>query len=108
MPKRPGTHKPNRPVTRRHATRVPGSWRSGKTTAQRGYGGRWQRLRLRFLKRNPLCTRCQALGLVVEATVVDHIVPHEGDSARFWDESNWQALCKPCHDSWKKQQENRR
>jgi 5-methylcytosine-specific restriction protein A len=30
--------------------------------------------------------------------VVDHIVPHRGREQLFWDESNWQALCKPCHD----------
>lgn len=24
--------------------------------------------------------------------------PHRGDQKLFWDESNWQALCKPCHD----------
>jgi 5-methylcytosine-specific restriction protein A len=25
--------------------------------------------------------------------VVDHIRPHMGDPALFWDEGNWQALC---------------
>ncbi|MCT9125512.1 HNH endonuclease [Cupriavidus gilardii] len=30
--------------------------------------------------------------------MVDHIVPHKGDSKLFWSRSNWQALCKPCHD----------
>lgn len=33
------------------------------------------------------------------ATVVDHIIPHRGDQKLFWDRSNWQALCKSCHDS---------
>lgn len=33
-----------------------------------------------------------------KATVVDHIKPHRGDKILFWDESNWQALCKQCHD----------
>ena len=32
------------------------------------------------------------------ATVVDHVIPHRGDSHLMWDESNWQALCKSCHD----------
>ena len=31
-------------------------------------------------------------------TVVDHIVPHRGDARLFWDEDNWQPLCKSCHD----------
>lgn len=35
----------------------------------------------------------------MKAEVVDHIVPHRGDEKLFWDESNWQALCKRCHDS---------
>jgi 5-methylcytosine-specific restriction protein A len=28
---------------------------------------------------------------------VDHVVPHKGDSVKFWDESNHQALCTRCH-----------
>ncbi|WP_390622926.1 HNH endonuclease [Ralstonia syzygii] len=35
---------------------------------------------------------------MVPATVVDHIVPHKGDQHLFWRRSNWQALCKACHD----------
>ena len=34
----------------------------------------------------------------VTLTLVDHIVPHRGDQALFWDEQNWQPLCKSCHD----------
>jgi 5-methylcytosine-specific restriction protein A len=30
--------------------------------------------------------------------VVDHIIPHRGDQYLFWDQENWQALCKDCHD----------
>lgn len=32
------------------------------------------------------------------ATVVDHITPHGGDVALFWDVANWQGLCKAHHD----------
>jgi len=32
------------------------------------------------------------------AGVVDHIVPHKGDADLFWQRTNWQPLCKPCHD----------
>lgn len=42
----------------------------------------------------------------VLSTVVDHVIPHRGDDVLFWDESNWQALCKSCHDSHKRRQEN--
>jgi 5-methylcytosine-specific restriction protein A len=46
-----------------------------------------------------LCVPCKAAGRLVPATVVDHVVPHRGDPALFWDERNWQSLCKPCHDA---------
>ena len=65
----------------------------------RGYGARWQRARLLFLDAHPLCMRCEAKGRVTPANVVDHIEPHKGNRELFWDESNWQALCAPCHNS---------
>jgi 5-methylcytosine-specific restriction endonuclease McrA len=80
----------------------PDSWRSGRTTAERGYGGKWQRARGFFLQRNPLCRFCDAAGRTELASVVDHIKPHQGDMKLFWDRDNWQPLCKPCHDSTKK------
>lgn len=33
--------------------------------------------------------------------VADHVTPHRGQEAMFWDEGNLQALCKRCHDSYK-------
>jgi len=68
------------------------------TSAQRGYGYKWQQLRARYLVSHPLCLECKKAGLVKIAEVVDHIVPHKGDMALFWDSDNWQPLCKPCHD----------
>jgi len=68
------------------------------SAAERGYDGKWRKARKSFLSRNPLCNRCKEKGLLVEATVVDHIIPHRGDKALFWDENNWQSLCKRCHD----------
>ena len=47
---------------------------------------------------HPLCAFCQAEGKVVPATVVDHIIPHRGDQRLFWDQTNWESLCKGCHD----------
>lgn len=84
------------------------SWRKDKRkTSERGYGWKWQQARAAFLSRpeSVLCRMCEAQGRVTEATVVDHIVPHKGDSKLFWDRSNWQPLCKPCHDSAKKAME---
>jgi len=64
-----------------------------------GYGPRWRRARAAFLAEHPLCAACQALGRVVPATVVDHVVPHRGDQRLFWDQSNWAPACKRCHDA---------
>lgn len=71
------------------------------TSTQRGYNARWRTARITFLRLYPLCQcpDCQAGHLrAIPATVVDHIIPHRGDQQIFWDESNWQAMSKPCHD----------
>lgn len=67
-------------------------------TAERGYGGRWQRERLAYLQQHPLCIMCKAEGRVAAATVVDHIKPHKGVYELLWDQTNWQSLCKQHHD----------
>lgn len=82
-----------------------GTWRDGRTTAERGYGSQWQSARIRFLDDHPLCCYCTRNGRTILATVVDHIDPHKGNQAKFWDESNWQPLCKPCHDRVKAAEE---
>lgn len=69
------------------------------TSSQRGYGSRWQKAREGFLRKHPLCARHQERGEIVVATVVDHKIPHKGDKVLFWDTTNWQSLCKPCHDA---------
>lgn len=67
-------------------------------TASRGYGWQWQRARDVYLAAHPLCAECRRNGIVASAVLVDHIIPHKGDQFLFWDEGNWQSLCKPCHD----------
>jgi 5-methylcytosine-specific restriction protein A len=47
---------------------------------------------------HPLCAEHERQGEVVAAVVVDHIRPHKGDRALFWNRGNWQSLCKACHD----------
>ena len=69
-----------------------------ESSGKRGYNSRWQKARKRYLKSHPFCVLCMKEGKMVEATVVDHIKPHRGDSILFWDEANWQSLCKTCHD----------
>jgi 5-methylcytosine-specific restriction endonuclease McrA len=69
------------------------------------YGRRWRDARLQFLQQNPLCAMCSTGQRPVAAGVVDHIRPHKGDRTLFWDRSNWQSLCKPCHDGAKQSEE---
>jgi 5-methylcytosine-specific restriction protein A len=68
-----------------------------ETSHRRGYDRRWAKARAVFLTRHPLCAACYSKGLITAAAEVDHVVPHRGDPALFWDPGNWQALCKPCH-----------
>ena len=70
-----------------------------QTSAQKGYGYRWQKARATYLAHNPLCVMCEKDGRVTLATVVDHKIPHKGDQQLFWDSGNWQSLCKRHHDS---------
>lgn len=68
------------------------------SSSQRGYNATWRRYRIHFLKENPICVECKKAGIYVPATVVDHIIPHKGNMALFWDRNNHQALCKRHHD----------
>lgn len=71
---------------------------SRPNSGARGYDHRWRIARARYLTKHPLCVTCQSKGRVVQATVVDHIIRHQGDKSLFWDkENNWQALCTTCH-----------
>lgn len=69
-----------------------------RSASSRGYGRQWQKASRAFLHRHPFCEECLRHGRYTKATVVDHIIPHRGDPKMFWDEDNWEALCKPCHD----------
>lgn len=83
------------------------SWRTGKTTTERGYDGRWRKARDGYLRRHPLCAYCEREGKVTAATILDHVIPHLGNMQMFWDRDNWQPLCKPCHDVTKAREEGR-
>lgn len=69
------------------------------SSAKRMYGRSWRAARLNFLAEHPLCVQCLAEGRTVEATDVDHVIPHRGNGTLFWDRSNWCALCHSCHSS---------
>nr|WP_281492405.1 HNH endonuclease [Wohlfahrtiimonas chitiniclastica] len=54
-----------------------------------------------------MCVYCERNGIITAANVVDHIEPHRGDQALFWDRNNWQSLCSSCHSSIKQKEENK-
>lgn len=84
-----------RTVDQREAAREAQPWRKWYQTA------RWRALRNRIILRDAATCQWPGCGRVCaekgEATV-DHIRPHRGDAALFWDEGNLQLLCKACHD----------
>ena len=55
-------------------------------------GAAWRKLRASVLRGEPLCRHCQARGLIVVATEVDH---RNGPSDNRLE--SLQPLCKPCH-----------
>jgi len=67
------------------------------SAARRGCDARWRAASKRYLGVHPLCAECERAGRLTAATGVDHIVPHKGDPPLSWNESNWQALCRRCH-----------
>ena len=79
---------------------------SGVVSDPRYNTARWRCIRARQLTEHPYCRYCQDAGRVSIATVADHIVPHRGDAQLFWDTSNLQSLCAPCHSATKQAQEN--
>ena len=81
----------------KHKPLHPAEIRPERGATARGYNYAWQKASKRFLVAHPLCVMCQKEGRYVKATVVDHIVPHRGDSKLFWDSNNWQSLCEQHH-----------
>ena len=69
------------------------------------YPRKWSSARRVFLRGHPLCRYCEQMGRLTPANVVDHIIPHKGDSALFWDQTNWQPLCTYHHNSTKQSEE---
>jgi len=60
----------------------------------------WKRLRAAHLQAEPLCRACRRAGRLVEATVVDHVIPFESPNDPLaLDAGNLQSLCKSCHNA---------
>ncbi|ERT11881.1 HNH endonuclease [Photorhabdus temperata] len=83
---------------KREARRVQDSKRGTRTA--RGYSNQWGQYRLMYLKANPLCVICLKANIYTPATIVDHIIPIDGDSdVLFWPDFNHQSICHSCHNT---------
>ncbi len=71
------------------------------------YGShRWRMRALRQKKEHPICAMCLKDGLIKQASVADHIEPHNGDKVKFFN-GPLQSLCSHHHNSDKKMIEQR-
>jgi len=69
---------------------------------------RWQRLRWKVIEQALFtCAMCGKFEADTSQLVADHIIPHKGNEAMFWDKDNLQCLCRCCHDTTKKRMERR-
>lgn len=96
MPTMPGTFRPRGMPTRQEQSRDYDRRRG--SASERGYDHRWTKASIGYRRSHPLCVGCEAVGRVTAAEVVDHVVPHKGDSRLFWDRDNWQSACGWHHD----------
>lgn len=58
---------------------------------------RWQRLRAAHLRMSPLCIGCDAMGRVVVANTVDHVVPISAGGPAFPSHDGLASYCAACH-----------
>ena len=72
------------------------TWAKKPTAAKRITGRALQRLRKELFEREPLCRPCYRNGLVVLASMRDHILALEEGGTDTYD--NVQPICEPCHD----------
>lgn len=85
-------------VLQRERGRKAAASRRRDPVAHRLYGtAAWIQGRAAYLREHPLCLDCLARGALTPATDVDHVVPHRGDRALFYDQTNWRGLCQRCH-----------
>ena len=72
--------------------------RDRPSSSERGYDTRtWGKFRRWYLRRHPLCERCQAQGkTATPSKVVHHVTPLREGGERL-DPANCEALCETCH-----------
>jgi 5-methylcytosine-specific restriction enzyme A len=77
-------------------------WRAWYQTA------RWKRLRIEVFTRDLFtCRECGRVEVNTAKLVAHHKQPHKGEECLFWDGSNVETVCIPCHDGPIKARERR-
>lgn len=108
MPSMPPTLRPSGSRPRMEARRDYDERRRAEKPWRAWYKTRrWQARRSRQLRDEPLCAMCLRDGVTTAATIADHVEPHRGDEALFFD-GRLQSLCKWHHDKAKQSEERRR
>lgn len=87
---------PWKPRTHNQTARKPDNRPSANA---RGYDYRWQKFRTTYLREHPLCTDCEANGLVRPATDVHHVAKLRDRPDLKYEPTNLIPLCSPCHDA---------
>lgn len=70
--------------------------RAGEFNATFYNSTEWRKLAKWQLSQEPLCRRCDSLGVTREATEVDHVHPISEGGGKL-DVENLQSLCSSCH-----------
>lgn len=75
-----------------------------KTDEERRFysSARWQKIRARQLRKEPLCRTCFNNARLTAANTADHIIPRRqgGDES----DDNLQSQCGPCHQAKRRQE----
>lgn len=69
------------------------------SSAKRGYGSDWRKLRGWYIQQHPFCEDCKACGKVTPAVDVHHIKKIADRPDLRLEPTNLRALCKSCHDA---------
>lgn len=105
MPTMPARFRPAGQPTRQTQNREADHRRG--SARERGYSAKWDAASAGHLRNNPLCRYCALAEEVEPATLTDHLYPHRGDQALFWNPTYWISCCKPCHDGFKQRIERK-